>query len=155
MKNTHFKFPYYTTEDGIQLRDIFSVYKNKKLSDKFISDLSGFWYYKNVQDNTRLELLAYTEYSDSSMWDILFLINQMDNVWDLPKSEDYIATVVQEKMDEFNFLFSEARMAETKDMREKELYEMYFQLNEKHRKLRFINKQHIPNFLEAVREYNK
>jgi hypothetical protein len=109
------------------------------------------WYYQNIQDNTRLELLSLLEYKSSTYWDILFFINQMDNVWDLPKSEDYVNTLVDNKMQAFNLLFTEARMQETKDIRRAELYETYFNLNEKHRRFRFINKEHIPNLMELMK----
>lgn len=155
MKNTHFKLPTYITNDsnGInyKVKDIFVTYKNQKVSNEFIANNKSFWYYKDIQDNTRLELLAHTEYNDSSLWDILFVINQMDNIWDLPKSEDYVNELAQQKVDEFALLFGKSRMQETLELRTQELYQKYFDLNEKHRRFRFINKQQIPNLMELIK----
>lgn len=150
MKNSYFTLPYYDTED-FQIRDIFPTKKNKKLTNKTLEDYAHFWYYKNIQDNTRLELLSQTEYSSSMYWDILFLINQMDNIWDLPKSEDYINTLVDNRIEDFKLLFTEERMQETLALRKAELYQQYFNDNEKHRRFRFINKEHIPNLTELMK----
>lgn len=150
MKNSYFSFPYYTDGD-FQFRDIFQTTRNKKLDTTFINNNPDYWYYKNIQDNTRLDVIAYKEYNDSSMWDILFYINQMDNIWDLPKSEDYINTLTEDKMREFDNLFGSDRIDETRTLRRAEIYKDLFSQNEKHRRFRFINKKYIPTLIATIK----
>jgi len=151
MRNTYFNLPTFNTEDGFTVKDIIATNKYKKLSDEFLAENNKYWYYKNIHDDSRLELIAYTEYQDSSLWDILFIINQMDNVWDLPKSGDYINTISEQKVKKFNELFGASRMNETLTFRTQQIYDQYFELNEKHRRFRFIYSEYIPNFLEQIK----
>lgn len=155
MRNSYFNLPTYITDDNYEVKDIVSANKYKKITDDFLKENENFWYYKNIQDNTRLELLAHLEYDNSSLWDILFVINQMDNVWDLPKSEDYVSSMTETKTEEFLTLFGQERMEETLNLRRESIYTMYFNQNEKHRKFRFFYIQYLPNLIEKLKANTK
>jgi hypothetical protein len=136
--------PIYYSVDNISS----SSYKTP-VSDSFLNLRKHMFYYSIIPNNSRLELLAHLEYNDSSMWDILFVINKMNSVFSLPQSADILYYKLEEKI----ALWQNTFKLSAEDL---EIYKeaWYLELeieNEKHRKFRFVKKEYITQLITDLK----
>ena len=151
MYNSYFNLPTYDIDSTYRVADIFLQHKNRKFSDLFISDNEDAWYYIIIPDNALLEQIAYQEYDNSSYWDLLFMINQMDTPFDLPKSADMVEYKVEEHLVEWKKRFPNFPDDLLEEKRA-ELQIEYTDVNEKHRKFRCVRTSHLTLLYKAINE---
>lgn len=174
MTNSYFNYST-ITESSYTFSNIFSTRKNKNISDSFLLNNDYLFYYKDIVNDTRLELLSYTEYNDSKYWDLLFYINNMDNIFDLPNSNDIVVNKATNKLVAFeakfgalstNTLISDAlyisfygssfdRLSSVNNKSIRDYYyDMYFReaelSNETHRHFRFVKSKYISQLLGYI-----
>jgi hypothetical protein len=146
MQNSYINIPSLTI-GNYQVGNIFGTTKNNPITDKFIQDNNHMWYYKEIVSDTRLELLAYQEYNDSKMWDILFKVNQMETLFDLPTNGDNIILRVEEFLAKLEAKIGVITHLSYRKELEDKLVEEFTIYNEKHRRFRFIKSQYISQLL--------
>jgi hypothetical protein len=151
MYNSVLNFPKIQVE-GKEYFNIFLLDKNKTF--EFIDNNPQMFYAKLILDDSKLEALAFKEYNDSSLWDMLLIINKLDSVFDLPKSPDYIHSKTESELSSWIGKFQINNEAIIKSKRQ-EIYNKNFALNEKHRNFKFLYLEYITVFLEGVRDVRK
>lgn len=148
MLNTYFNLPTYITSDNYQVANIFPTYKNLKIPASILSQ--NMFYYKDIPDDTRLDLLAYLEYGDSKYWDVLFYINNMDHVFDLPTNGDNVILSATKKLNNLEAKLGNISSTELRN----QTYEKYLleavTTNERHRNFRFVQRAYLPALLGAI-----
>lgn len=117
---------------------------------KYIKSNLNMFYMKNVNDNLRFEVLAYKEYKDSSLWDILFLLNYGDEgMFNFVKSDEWvnkeIETELNKQIQMYKPYFDYKKLKEV-------IKERIENKNDKNRKVLFIKPEYIPVFKEAIKE---
>lgn len=147
MNNTYFNMKDTITEENYTFSNIFASRKNQNITNTFITDNPHYWYYKDIQDDTRLEVLSYFEYNDSKYWDLLFYINDMDSIFDLPTNGDNIIAKVNSKVQDFETKFGIITDIVIKNQQYDTFLSEVTILNEKHRRFRFIKPSYISQFL--------
>ena len=120
----------------------------KKLRDYIKSNLNMF-YMKTVQENIRFEVLAMREYNDSSIWDILFLLNYGEyGFMNFIKDNDWVQNVIeseyQEQVNFYGLNYNKARLYS-------QIAERIEGKNEVNRKVFFIHREYIPKFKEDLK----
>ena len=149
MYNSYFNLPRTDYENTYNMADIFETNKARILPDAFISDNESAFYYKIIPDNTLLEHLSYQEYNRSDYWDLLFKINQMQTPYDLPKSEDYVLNLVQQRLNLWTTKFPKL-CCEVIEEKRIQFTEELLEVNEKHRNFRFVKNEYIPLMFGAL-----
>jgi hypothetical protein len=143
MQNSYFNLPIITTAENYILGNIFPTKKSLRITQSFIDNNSAMWYYKQIPDDSRLELLAYIEYGDSKYWDILFYINNMVNIFDLPTNGDNIISRAHDKLTKREAKFGVINNALLRNSIQDEYLTESFNNNEKYRTFRFIKTEYI------------
>jgi hypothetical protein len=173
---TNSYFNYSTiTEGDYSFGNIFPTRKNKNISNTFLLNNDYLFYYKDIVNDTRLELLSYTEYNDAKYWDLLFYINNMDNIFDLPNSNDIIVNKAINKLiafetkfgalstntlisDDLYISFYGSKFDRISSVNNKSIRDYYydgylqeFELsNETHRHFRFVKSKYISQLLGYI-----
>ena len=120
----------------------------KKLREYIKNNLNMF-YMKTVQENIRFEVLAMREYNDSSIWDILFLLNYGEyGFMNFIKDNDWVQNVIeseyQEQVNFYGLNYNKARLYS-------QIAERIEGKNEVNRKVFFIHREYIPKFKEDLK----
>lgn len=120
----------------------------KKLREYIKNNLNMF-YMKTVQENIRFEVLAMREYNDSSIWDILFLLNYGEyGFMNFVKDNDWVQNVIeseyQEQVNFYGLNYNKARLYS-------QIAERIEGKNEVNRKVFFIHREYIPKFKEDLK----
>ena len=138
-------------EESVEISNFIIKPLNRYDIDKvneLIDNNPDFFYYKLIDDDYRFENLSFKEYKDSSYWDILMLLNlNSETMYSLPKNFGYIKSKCEEinnKMDSYFQNLDVDKNLET-------LLEKEEKLNDERRKIRFIRKEYIPTFSEALK----
>ena len=81
---------------------ISNIYSNIITLNTSVLSLNSSWYYTVIiEPGRRLEDIAFQHYNNSNLWDMLYVLNEMDSVFSLPKSDDYIYAVVEDKVNKW------------------------------------------------------
>jgi hypothetical protein len=153
MTNSILIYPSYTvTVNGgnITFDNIFNTNKIYGLSLTFASDYDYMFYYKEIQDDTRLDLLAFREYNNSSYWDLLFYINEMESIFDLPTNYDNVHGMALEKLEKMEAKIGVIKSPVLRNETFQRLLDETIQQNEKHRKFRFVRPEYISQLVSII-----
>lgn len=138
--------------DSVEIGDCIINPLNRYDIDKLnllISDNPDYFYYKLLDDDYRFENLSYKEYGDSSYWDILMIINLMEEtMYSLPKNYNYILSKCEEINNKMEAYFQNLNV----DKNLEELIKKGEERNDERRKVRFIRKEYIPTFSEKLKD---
>jgi hypothetical protein len=153
MLNRIFNFPTIIVDDTYQFDNIFVYDKTAVYS---IVDNNPYMFYTKVcQDDEKLESLAYREYNDSSLWDILFVINKMESVYDLPKNQDIVYNESIDYFNEWKTKFPYITDQKTLDNVFNNIHSQKIADNEKYRVLLYIYTDYLTIFLDQVKNVFK
>ncbi|CBZ42187.1 hypothetical protein [Campylobacter phage CP81] len=113
------------------------------------NNLSMF-YVKEMNDNVRFEVLALREYNDSSLWDILMILNFGENgILNFAKGDTWVSDNAENQYKEQQEYFSP-------NFKPEDLYNQILskiqKKNESRRKVIFIKRQFIPQFKESIKD---
>jgi hypothetical protein len=148
MTNSFFNLPSYTL-GNYSFKNIFPTYKNLPILSTILNN-KQYFYYKTIADDTRLELLSFTEYGESKYWDVLFYINNMEHIFDLPTNGDNLINRVQAKLLNYETKFGAILNSTVRNER----YNTYFSEldtnNELHRNFRFVRKEYLPMIIGMI-----
>ena len=147
MTNTIYNITTQTSFGEYIIADIFN--KSITLNESSVSAYDSWFDYIDVNNSDRLDSLAYRIYNNTNVWDVLFVINSMNTVFDLPKSDDYLYKLSEEALSKWMRIFPD-----TSSERQKELLDGYFKeneaINEKYRRLKIIKPQYLSRFTELL-----
>lgn len=78
------------TIEGIEFEvpDYFSKSINVKDFFDNMKDVESFYIIKKIEDDDRIERIQYEYYEDPSYWDLILLINGMEQLFDMPMQEN-------------------------------------------------------------------
>lgn len=147
MINTVFTYNSTASFGDYTIQDIYS--KSLTLNSTQVSAYSNWFYTVLVQDGQRLEELANTIYDNANLWDIIFIINNMDTVFDLPKSSDYVYSVVQDRLNNWVSMFPNTTTDRLSQL-EQQFLEEETAKNELHRYVTVLYPQYLPRFQELL-----
>lgn len=139
-------------DESVEISDFIIKPINRYDIDKvneLISNNPDFFYYKLLDDDYRYENLSFKEYGDSSYWDILLILNlYSETMYALPKNFGYIKSKCEEINNKMEAYFQNLDA----DKNLQTLLEKEEALNDERRKVRFIRKEYIPTFSEALKD---
>jgi hypothetical protein len=153
MLNRIFNFPSITINNTYQFDNVFVYDKSAVYS--IVDANSHMFYTKVCQDDEKLEALAYKEYNDSSLWDVLFVINKMKSVYDLPKNQDIVYSESVDYFNEWKAKFPYIQNQQTLDNIFKAIHSRKVTSNEKYRVIRYIYPDYLTVFLDQVKNVFK
>lgn len=120
----------------------------KRLKEYILNNLNQF-YTAEVQNDIRFEVLAYRVYQDSSLWDILMLLNYSeDGVFGFAKNSDWVNDTIENRFNKMNTYFlpyinKQEMVNMVSDKVETE--------NETKRTVLFIKEEYVPKFREDLK----
>lgn len=138
-------------EESVEISNFIIKPLNRYDIDKvneLIDSNPDFFYYKLIDDDYRFENLSFKEYKDSSYWDILLILNlNSETMYSLPKNFGYIKSKCEEINNKMDSYFQNLDLGKNLET----LLEKEEKLNDERRKIRFIRKEYIPTFSEALK----
>ncbi|ANH51287.1 hypothetical protein PC5_00168 [Campylobacter phage PC5] len=148
MKNSILNNKIMVDFNGFSLSPTYSV-NIPKLREFMKNNLSMF-YVKEMNDNVRFEVLALREYNDSSLWDILMILNFGENgILNFAKGDTWVSDNAENQYKEQQKYFSP-------NFKPEDLYNQILskiqKKNESRRKVIFIKRQFIPQFKESIKD---
>lgn len=143
MKNTFYKFKKYENEVAI-----FHKYPVIKHIPDYVLNNPSYYSVYSLQDDDRLEYISHRLYGTTDFWDILFLINNMDNTFNLPKSHEYVYKRTEDNFNDFlsKFVVSEQR----KESLFNELLDEEMIKNDKYRQFKVVKPNKIQDFMLEI-----
>ena len=99
-----------------------------------------------VQDDERIEVISYNIYGTADYWDLIMILNDMKQQTELPVNSDKLEVLQQSLYNEWFRLFGKTKTRDQLQAKEKELYELMFNRNEKYRKINYINPSYVNAF---------
>lgn len=138
-------------EESVEINNFIIKPLNRYDIDKvseLINNNPDFFYYKLLDDDYRFENLSFKEYGVSSYWDILLILNlYSETMYALPKNFGYLKSKCEEMNNKMVAYFQNLDV----DKNLETLLEKEEKLNDGKRKVRFIRKEYIPTFSEALK----
>lgn len=132
---------------GYTIDNIFE--KNIVLDNTSVTTYSDWFGYTTINDGSRLDSISYNIYGSPNMWDVLFILNDMYTVFDLPKSTDYIFSVVESRLQQWIDMFPNTSADRLEELRGVFTDEETVK-NEKNRTLRYLLPQYLPRFKDLI-----
>lgn len=144
MLNSYFNLPQIIVDD-YNFSNIFPTYKNLNILQSFIDSNPILFYYIDLPDDSRLELISYNEYNDSKYWDVLFYINNMENIFDLPTNYDNLNDEINKKISDYVDLVGSITQENIDKIKTNILNN-----NEKHRRFRMVKKDYLKQVVNII-----
>lgn len=119
---------------------------------EYIKANKNMFYMKDVIDNVRFEVLAYKEYgTDSSLWDILFLLNYGEyGFMNFVKDNDWVQNVIDDEFTVekkfYGYNYNEERL-------KNQISNKIIKKNDINRKVIFIKQEYISKFKDDIKEF--
>lgn len=147
MKNSVLNNKINVSFNGFSLSPTYAV-NIPKLREFMKNNLSLF-YVKEMNDDVRFEVLAMREYNDSSLWDILMILNFGENgILNYAKSDTWINDNTDNQYEEQQEYYSPNFVA---DDLYNQILTKFQNKNEARRKVIFIKREFIPQFKEEIK----
>lgn len=149
MKNNIFNLDYYTWNNN-EVKNPFNF--NTKKAKEILEKYPYMFYTKIIVDNVRPEVLAYKEYNDSSLWDIIVMLNYTNTLWIFPKDQDWIDEQSEARVDLWEKTFSVTLSTEKRAQKKEEFRLEFEEENEKRRTVILLKKEYLTLFKEKFKE---
>jgi ribosome-interacting GTPase 1 len=152
MKNSliNFEFKEYDTINGIKvLQDYTSKYFGGL--QEIFRDNSEYFTYINIENDEKLENIAYFLYGNENYADIIMLVNEMDMIWGTPYNQDILLDYNDVIMNYFyeelniepeNLTALQARILDHLDL-----------ANSKKRTIRIPKIEFLPNVIKLIKNF--
>ena len=152
MKNSTLK----TNKNSFKFADEYTINPIKIIDitrfKEYIKANKNMFYMKDVIDNVRFEVLAYKEYgTDSSLWDILFLLNYGEyGFMNFVKDNDWVQNVIDDEFTVekkfYGYNYNEERL-------KNQISNKIIKKNDINRKVIFIKQEYISKFKDDIKEF--
>lgn len=124
------------------------------IPQSIIDSNSSWFYYKKLDDDIKLETIAYFEYGDTKYWDLIVELNKMPTFYSLPKNQNIIsaqaeASTIQWGID-FGYDLTLPQYNGLYNQKYSEYAEQYFNENEIYRYIKLVKVQNLPDLKKAV-----
>jgi len=153
MKNTIVKFETEELEEFI-VPNYFS--KNIHITDLLDTlNIDTYFSYYQMTNNDKLERISYELYGTPDYWDILFLLNKRDPLFDIPFDYDTVYNSSTSFIDTYiNYIYSNAPLSSIKRSTElqEEFLNMFIEQNEIYRVIRVVRPSKIGEFIKLLKK---
>ena len=106
-----------------------------------------------VSNDERIEVSSYNIYESPNYWDMLLIINGIDDWTKLPVNQDKLEARKNDVYNEWIDTFGKFKNKEQKEAKLLELEHQIFLENEKYRNIKYIKKEKINEIKAKIREY--
>ena len=106
-----------------------------------------------VSNDERIEVASYNIYESANYWDMLLIINGIDDWRKLPVNQDKLEARKNEVYNEWLDTFGKFKNDSQKETKLKELENQLFLENEKYRNIKYIKKEKLNEIKAKIREY--
>ena len=152
MKNTVLNFNkieipnYLGDSNSIILRDFTDSYY--KIPDIYYTEK----YYDNVlvEDDERLDMLAFKYYGEVDKWDLIMVYNDMESPFLLPKNYDFVIERGTLRYDEWFRTYGEGKPYWFLEAKQKYFQQVSSSENERYRNIKMIKKAHITMVMKEI-----
>lgn len=152
MKNTVLNFNsfesinYLGDANTLIIKDITESYY--KVPEKYYNEK----YYDNVlvEDDERLDLLAYKYYGEVNKWDLIMVYNDMESPFLLPKNYDFVIERGSLRYDEWYRTYGEGKPYWFLEAKQKYFQQVSSSENERYRNIKLIKKSYITDVMKEI-----
>lgn len=106
-----------------------------------------------VSNDERIEVASYNIYESANYWDMLLIINGIDDWRKLPVNQDKLEARKNDIYNEWLDAFGKFKNDSQKEAKLKELENQLFLENEKYRNIKYIKKEKLNEIKAKIREY--
>lgn len=106
-----------------------------------------------VSNDERIEVASYNIYESANYWDMLLIINGIDDWRKLPVNQDKLEARKNDVYNEWLDAFGKFKNESQKEAKLKELENQLFLENEKYRNIKYIKKEKLNEIKAKIREY--
>lgn len=106
-----------------------------------------------VSNDERIEVASYNIYESANYWDMLLIINGIDDWRKLPVNQDKLEARKNDVYNEWLDAFGKFKNDSQKETKLKELENQLFLENEKYRNIKYIKKEKLNEIKAKIREY--
>lgn len=118
-----------------------------------IFETQKYFYYITVPNDTRLDILSVEAYGINIYSDLIFIINKMSSIFDLPKSESYVRGIIDEKYKYYtNTLNIKSTILLNKIY--ENLENKHNKENELYRNLRMVRSEYLTEVIGLIKNAN-
>lgn len=153
MRNKYLQF------DNIEIKSFDKYVKNVTLVNT-LPDIPAKYFTesyiveKRIDDNMRLEYLAFELWGDTSYWDILMMLNNMKRMDELPVDYDQLLERVSERLSDWReateHLRKEAYSSKEVEAKRLEILDECVETNEKFRNIKYIELSNLSELLTEL-----
>lgn len=106
-----------------------------------------------VSNDERIEVASYNIYESANYWDMLLIINGIDDWRKLPVNQDKLEARKNDVYNEWLDAFGKFKNESQKEAKLQELENQLFLENEKYRNIKYIKKEKLNEIKAKIREY--
>lgn len=112
-----------------------------------------YFYYISAPDDTRLDILSVQEYNTNLYADLIFLINKMTSVFDLPRNISFVEETIDT---DYNKYVAPLNITNTSQLTfiRRNIARKYYRKNELYRNLRMVKPDYIKEVIEVIKNAN-
>ena len=109
-------------------------------------------YYDNVlvEDDERLDLLAYKYYGEINKWDLIMVYNDMESPFLLPKNYDFVIERGELRYDEWYRTYGVGKPYWFLEAKQKYFQQVSSAENERYRNIKLIKKAYITTVMKEI-----
>ena len=112
-----------------------------------------YFYYITVPNDTRLDIISFKEYGSNIYADLIFYVNKMTSVFDLPKNDSYVKNIIDKHYQEY--IDKEIINKKLLEAIHKNITEKFTRENELHRNLRMVKPDYINEVIGIIKNGNR
>ncbi len=133
-------------------KDVFIIdnFTEKKIIPNEILNQVEFYEFIEIPDNQKIEYISYDLYGDSKYWDVILILNELQDPLELPKSHSFVVDEAKRRADEYMRYYK----IKDSDIYNK-VYNSYYQeeldKNEKYRMVKVVKQSEIISFEKSIR----
>ena len=118
-----------------------------------IFNSTRYFYYITVPNDTRLDIISFKEYGSNIYADLIFYVNKMTSVFDLPKNDSYVKNIIDNQYQEY----IDKGIVDTNLLEAiyKNITEKFTRENELHRNLRMVKPDYINEVIGIIKNGNR
>ena len=118
-----------------------------------IFNSTRYFYYITVPNDTRLDIISFKEYGSNIYADLIFYVNKMTSVFDLPKNDSYVKNIIDTHYQEY--IDKEIVNKKLLEAIHKNITEKFTRENELHRNLRMVKPDYINEVIGIIKNGNR
>lgn len=138
------------------------TYKEKMFVNfnKFITvpdevfNTNRYFYYITVPNDTRLDIISVKEYNTNIYMDLIFVVNKMTSMFDLPRNDSYLKNIIDER---YSYYKDTLQITDTRLLQTiyQNLVEKFTKENELYRNLRIVKPDYVNEVIGIIKDGNR